>query len=221
MKVLVAEEKTNDQVNLKNYLKQDKSLKLIEFDESFKQANPDIVILYEEYMDKHTLQKAKNMKQLLPDSKVILIYITPNKDQLLQGMLIGLDAVIPYDLFIKQSIETLRIVKAGATVFPFEVKNVVCEQLKEVVIDKKELFQEKIKQHGIHFTKREVDIAFLLMTNHNNHQIASKLFLGDGTVKNYISEIYNKLQIHNRSKTIEYLNKIFRSEEYFSKSDFL
>ncbi|MFS0750377.1 LuxR C-terminal-related transcriptional regulator [Oceanobacillus sp. 1P07AA] len=228
MRVLLVENGKNDQDNLEDYLKQDDSLKLIDpksinnLDENFvAESIPDIVILHEEYIDKDTLQQAKKVKQVLPNSKVILIYHTPNKEQLLQGMLIGLDAVIPYELFIHQSIETLRIVQAGATVFPFEVNSIVSEQLRDIVIDKKELFQEKIKQHGVRLTKREVDIAYLLMTNHTNHQISSKLFLGEGTVKNYISEIYNKLNIHNRSKTIEFLTEIFQSEEYFSKSDFL
>ncbi|GLO67584.1 response regulator transcription factor [Oceanobacillus kimchii] len=228
MKVLLVENGKEDQANLKDYLKQVDTLTLIEQESINKfdgnpigQSIPDMIIIHEEFIDKDTLQQAKKVKQVLPNSKIILIYNTPNKQKLLQGMLLGLDAVIPYELFINQSVETLRIVQAGATVFPFEVNGIVSEQLKEVVIDKKELFQEKIKQHGIRLTKREVDIAYLLMTNHTNLQIASKLFLGEGTVKNYISEIYNKLNIHNRSKTIEFLMEIFQSEEYFSKSDFL
>lgn len=225
MRVLLVENGKEAHENLKYYLKQDDTIILIEQnsikkldDHPSAETIPDIVILHEEYIDQDTLQQAK---QELPNCKVVLIYNTPNKQQLLQAMLIGLDAVIPYTLFINKGIETLRIVKAGATVFPFEVNRIISEYLREVVIDKKELFQEKIRQYGISLTKREVDIAYLLMTNHTNLQIASKLFLGEGTVKNYISEIYNKLNIHNRSKTIEFLMEIFQSEEYFSKSDFL
>nr|WP_306798562.1 LuxR C-terminal-related transcriptional regulator [Oceanobacillus saliphilus] len=66
---------------------------------------------------------------------------------------------------------------------------------------------------GYKFSKREIDIAFLLMGNYTNHQIANKLFLGEGTVKNYISEIYNKLDIHNRAKAIAYFKHIFQEKE--------
>ncbi|MGP4106000.1 helix-turn-helix transcriptional regulator [Virgibacillus sp. L01] len=43
------------------------------------------------------------------------------------------------------------------------------------------------------------------MEGNSNEQAANKLFLGEGTIKNYISDIYNKLDIHNREQAREYL----------------
>ena len=36
----------------------------------------------------------------------------------------------------------------------------------------------------------------------NNRQIADELYISEGTVKNYISSIYDKTGIHDRSKLI-------------------
>jgi len=51
-------------------------------------------------------------------------------------------------------------------------------------------------------TEREKEICRLLSKGLNNRQIASELYISEGTVKNYISSIYDKTCIHDRSKLI-------------------
>ncbi len=51
-------------------------------------------------------------------------------------------------------------------------------------------------------TEREKEICTLLAKGLNNRQIADELYISEGTVKNYISSIYDKTGIHDRSKLI-------------------
>ena len=51
-------------------------------------------------------------------------------------------------------------------------------------------------------TAREREIASLLVEGLSNRQIADKLFISEGTVKNYISSIYDKTGIHDRVKLV-------------------
>lgn len=51
-------------------------------------------------------------------------------------------------------------------------------------------------------TERENEICSLLVQGLNNKQIADKLYISEGTVKNYISSIYDKTGIHDRAKLI-------------------
>lgn len=51
-------------------------------------------------------------------------------------------------------------------------------------------------------TEREKEICTLLAKGMTNHQIAEKLYISEGTVKNYISSIYDKTGIHDRAKLI-------------------
>lgn len=55
-------------------------------------------------------------------------------------------------------------------------------------------------------TAREKEIATLLSQGLSNKQIAQKLYISEGTVKNYISTIYDKTGIHDRSKLIVAIN---------------
>lgn len=51
-------------------------------------------------------------------------------------------------------------------------------------------------------TEREKEICTLLAEGLTNRQIAEQLYISEGTVKNYISSIYDKTGIHDRAKLI-------------------
>jgi DNA-binding NarL/FixJ family response regulator len=51
-------------------------------------------------------------------------------------------------------------------------------------------------------TEREKEICSLLAQGLTNKQIAEALYISEGTVKNYISSIYDKTGIHDRAKLI-------------------
>ena len=58
--------------------------------------------------------------------------------------------------------------------------------------------KQKIEDWGI--TDREKEICKLICEGCTNAQIASILFISEGTVKNYVSSIYDKLDEHDRTK---------------------
>ena len=51
-------------------------------------------------------------------------------------------------------------------------------------------------------TDREKEICTMLAEGLTNKQIAEALYISEGTVKNYISSIYDKTGIHDRAKLI-------------------
>lgn len=60
---------------------------------------------------------------------------------------------------------------------------------------------------SVDMTKREKEICSLMAEGLTNRQIADKLYISEGTVKNYISNIYDKTGIHDRVKLIVELKK--------------
>ena len=49
-------------------------------------------------------------------------------------------------------------------------------------------------------TQQELSVLALLAQGLSNRQIASKLYLGEGTVRNYVSNILSKIGVHNRAE---------------------
>lgn len=52
----------------------------------------------------------------------------------------------------------------------------------------------------LELSPRELDLARLLVEGHNAKEMAEKLFLTQGTVKNYLSDIYAKIGTNDRAK---------------------
>lgn len=57
------------------------------------------------------------------------------------------------------------------------------------------------------FTKRERQIAELLKQGLSNKEISDKVFLSEGTVKNYMSQIFEKLEVTSRTQAVIKLNQ--------------
>lgn len=57
-------------------------------------------------------------------------------------------------------------------------------------------------------TEREKEICSLMVEGLTNRQIADRLYISEGTVKNYISNIYDKTGIHDRVKLIVELTQM-------------
>jgi DNA-binding NarL/FixJ family response regulator len=49
-------------------------------------------------------------------------------------------------------------------------------------------------------TEREADVLRLLALGLNNAEIADRLFLSQGTVRNYVSAIFAKLEVSDRTQ---------------------
>ncbi|SCW31981.1 DNA-binding response regulator, NarL/FixJ family, contains REC and HTH domains [Eubacterium ruminantium] len=64
--------------------------------------------------------------------------------------------------------------------------------------------EKNIREIGVYgeLTEREREIASLIVDGFSNKQIADKLYISEGTVKNYISKIYDKTGIHDRVKLV-------------------
>jgi len=60
------------------------------------------------------------------------------------------------------------------------------------------------------FTPRELEIAKLIADGCTNSQIASILFISEGTVKNYVSNIYDKANIHDRAQLVIFLRETIK-----------
>ncbi len=69
--------------------------------------------------------------------------------------------------------------------------------------------EKDIRTNGFaeELTEREQEICTLMVEGLTNRQIADRLYISEGTVKNYISNIYDKTGIHDRVKLIVELKK--------------
>lgn len=171
--------------------------------------NPDIVIMDIHLPQMDGIRTTKYMKEKYPEVGVILL-TSKVDDFIISGINAGADGFLVKAVYAERLLEAIRIAYRGETIFSGKVAQMLATRIRELTMNNKQIFTLRLERLGYTFTKREIDIAFLLKENYTNQQIAHKLFLGEGTVKNYISEIYNKLNIRNRAKVVEFFGNVTR-----------
>lgn len=80
-------------------------------------------------------------------------------------------------------------------------------KLNYTIVEKKAIFDALLQESTSteDLTQREAEIARLAANGMRNKEIAETLCISEYTVKNQLSVIYQKLNIHLRSKLIEML----------------
>ncbi len=82
----------------------------------------------------------------------------------------------------------------------------------EVIKDIKLSNQAKKSIEDFDITERELDIIKLLAEGMNNKEIAQSLYLSEGTVRNYISYLLDKLNLRDRSQIVVFYYKNLHNE---------
>jgi len=72
------------------------------------------------------------------------------------------------------------------------------QDLIQIEIDSKEKKEYMESTWIKEINEREKEILTLMAQGHTNKEISKKIFIAEQTVKNYVSDIYNKIGIHDR-----------------------
>ncbi|WP_088052508.1 response regulator [Virgibacillus dakarensis] len=171
---------------------------------------PNVVLMDIHMPNLDGIKTTVYIKEHYPDIKVIMLTSDVEEDLVIRAISVGADGFLLKSLYADDLIRSIHDAFRGQIVLSGEVARILANKIRELTLDKKQIFAKRLENRGLHFSNRELDIAYLLMGGHTNKHIAQKLFLAEGTVKNYISEIYNKLNIRNRAEIIAFLRKIMR-----------
>lgn len=94
-----------------------------------------------------------------------------------------------------QIMDAIRIVHEGGTVMHDVAMDIIKHELSA---DRRGNIPEGL------LTDREMEIASLIAKGYPNKEIANKLFMSEGTVKNYITSILNKTGLEHRTQIAIY-----------------
>ena len=126
----------------------------------------------------------------------VLILTTFNDDEFIFGSLKnGASGYLLKDASPGEIIGAIKTVYAGGTFINPAVATKVVQKLssndhEQVIVD----------QRAKDLTGRELDICHLLGEGYNNKEIGDELFISEGTVKNNITRILDKLDLRDRTQ---------------------
>ncbi len=136
----------------------------------------------------------KIIKEKYPHIK-ILILTTFNEDEyIFEGLNNGADGYILKDVSSKELVNNIKSIYKGNILFHGEVAKTIVNAMKgKQDINKKEDILKPL-------TSREMEIAELIGEGKSNNEISKLLYITEGTVKNHVTNILNKLELRDRTQ---------------------
>lgn len=148
------------------------------------------------------VEATKIIKDKYPKIKV-LILTTFNEDKyIFQGLKNGADGYLLKDLSSEELVKAIETVYQGNML----LQPSIAKQMINSIHKKDEITNKVNKDNFKELTKREYEIALLVGEGRSNKEISSKLFITEGTVKNHITKILDKLEIRDRTQLAVLIN---------------
>jgi DNA-binding NarL/FixJ family response regulator len=165
--------------------------------EKVKTCKPDVVLMDIRMPNLNGVAATKRIKDINPDIKIIILTTFDDSDYILSAINNGASGYLLKDTGANALIDAIKNAYAGDTILPSKIAKKITDAAMLVSSDK-EIRLRKV--YGL--SDREVEIAMMTVDGFTNRQIASALKISDGTARNYISSIYLKLGVENRSAAI-------------------
>lgn len=140
----------------------------------------------------------KAIREINKDVKILMLTTFDDEEYIIKAMAYKANGYLFKDIHYDKLVDTIREAYNGKYIIEPRVAQVLAEN---ITLYKDEKIYKKLQ-----FTDREKEIVTMLRDGFNNRQIAKALFISEGTVKNYVSNLYTKAEVKNRVGLVNLLN---------------
>ena len=158
---------------------------------------PDIVIMDIRLSGGSGIEACQQIKQQLPDTKVIMLTSFAEDELLFAAIRAGATGYVLKQVGGGDLIRALEATARGESMLDPSLTQRVFVEVRRSIR----------KEEAIAFTDltgQEKQVLALISSGKTNREIASELFLSEGTVRNYVSSILSKLNVSNRAEAAAY-----------------
>jgi DNA-binding NarL/FixJ family response regulator len=154
-------------------------------------TSPDVVLLDLRMPRRDGLATLRAMAAPRP---AVLVLTTFDDDAVLLALQAGAEGYLLKDVTLEHLVASIRTVAAGGTVVQPGITEGLLQRVGGVAAEEPRL--DPVDP----LTPREVEILRLVVGGYANREIAAALYLSEGTVKNYVSRILEKLGVRDRTR---------------------
>lgn len=163
------------------------------------QEQPHVVLMDLNMPGMDGAEATKLIKQKWPGVRVLILTTFQETDMAVEALQNGADGYLLKSTEPQELFEGIRLVHRGVKMITPDITNVLIDHYEMNPVS--EAPTEKCNEYGL--TPRELEILECLSKGMRYKSIAAKLYLSDGTVRNYASTIYAKLGVRNREEAVE------------------
>lgn len=151
---------------------------------------PDVILL-DISMPGGGVTAAREIHEALPSIKLIMLTASEDEKDVMSALQAGAHAYILKGIGGRELIKRVREVSAGESfITPGLATSILLHSYNKDTADESQLLDK--------LNKRESEILKALERGLTNKQIAEELFLSEKTIKHYMTNILQKLQVKNR-----------------------
>ena len=163
---------------------------------AYRDLGPDIVLMDVRMPNLNGVEATRRIKADWPEANVLILTTFDDDEYIFEGLRAGASGYLLKDVSGKELADAIRTVANGGTLIaPSVARKVISEfaRLKPAPKDSAETLPDPLSE-------REIEILKVLAQGHTNKEIAEQLYLAEGTVKNYVTSILQKIGARDRTQ---------------------
>ena len=157
---------------------------------------PDLVVLDVLLPDKSGIEACREIRAACPNSRVLMLTSHANDEAVFQAIMAGASGYILKQVGSNPLIDALKAVAGGASLLDPAVTTQVLDRMRQMA--------RRSNPSQDLLNEQERKILSLIAEGKTNREIAHEIYLGERTVRNYVSNILSKLNLANRSQAAAY-----------------
>jgi len=160
-------------------------------------TRPDVVVMDIRLPGTSGIEACEEITGRYPETKVIMLTSYAEDEMLFSAIRAGASGYILKQIGGEDLVRALEAVGRGEAMLDPTVTQRVFQEVRRAV-------KEEEASAFAHLSQQEKHVLLLVSEGKTNREIAKALFLGEGTVRNYVSSILSKLGVNNRAEAAAY-----------------
>ncbi|CAN7270939.1 response regulator [Paenibacillus sp. LjRoot56] len=164
------------------------------------EVQPDVVLMDIHMPIMDGVEATRQIKATWPHIRVIILTTFQEIGYVVDALSAGAEGYLLKAIHPKDLATGIKWVHQGGTLIPHDIAKMLVQQARDggsgASTEDKEESNVRTETYGL--SERELQVLHSIADGLNNREIAEKLFLSEGTVKNYISNIYSKMDVRDR-----------------------
>ncbi len=167
-----------------------------------KKYRPEIVIMDVNLPEKDGLQAIQEIEKLGLDTKVLVLSGYDDSDLIFRAMKIGARGYVLKTMSSAQLVYAIEEILSGKFYLPSALSSRFFDYFQQSFREETSASNEE--NLLTYLTSREEEVLELLTQGNNYKGIAGKLFISETTVKTHVNNIFQKLQVNDRTQAVLY-----------------
>ncbi len=161
------------------------------------ELQPGVVVMDIRLPGTSGIEACEEIVQRFPETRVLMLTSYAEDEMLFSAIRAGASGYILKQIGGEELVRALEAVGRGEALLDPAVTQRVFQEVRKAV-------KEEEASAFAHLSQQEKHVLLLVSEGKTNREIAKALFLGEGTVRNYVSSILSKLGVNNRAEAAAY-----------------